>query len=69
MTEPEAETDKTDRLKSVYLSVTGGDTEPVVETQVEESSTRELRDEQAAEAVGPAEHHGLDDAIDDPEPG
>lgn len=69
MTDTDVETDKTERLKSVYLSVTDGNTDPVVEPQAEDSHTRELRDEQAAEAVGPAEHHGLDDAIDDPGPG
>ncbi|WP_254764750.1 hypothetical protein [Natrinema marinum] len=62
------ETDKTAQLRSVYLSVTDGDTDPVVEPQEEDSTTREIREERANEVIGPAEHHGLDDAIDDPEP-
>ncbi|AFO56608.1 MULTISPECIES: hypothetical protein [unclassified Natrinema] len=63
-------TDKTEQLRSVFLSVTGGEAESVVEPQREEPRTRELRgEERTDEAVGPAEHHGLDDAIDDPEPG
>ncbi|RZH66913.1 hypothetical protein [Natrinema altunense] len=63
-------TDKTEQLRSVFLSVTGGEAEPVVESQREEPPTRELRgEERTDEVVGPAEHHGLDDAIDDPETG
>ncbi|WP_226479738.1 hypothetical protein [Natrinema amylolyticum] len=62
------ETDKTERLRSVFLSVTDGDAEPVVESQHEDSRTREIREDRSDEVVGPAEHHGLDDAIDDPEP-
>ncbi|MGQ3413620.1 hypothetical protein [Natrinema versiforme] len=62
------ETDKTEQLRSVYLSVTDGDAEPVVESQREESRTREIREERSDEVVGPAEHHGLEDALDDPEP-
>ena len=61
-------TDKTAELRSVYLSVTDGDTDPVVESQEEDWTSREIREERADEAVGPAELHGLDDAIDDPEP-
>lgn len=77
MTEPESEADedrktdeadKTAELRSVYLSVTDGDTDPVVESQQEDSTSREIREERADEAVGPAELHGLDDAIDDAEP-
>ncbi|UHQ95401.1 hypothetical protein [Haloterrigena alkaliphila] len=60
--------DKTAELRSVYLSVTDGDTDPVVESQEEDSTSREIRAERADEAVGPAELHGLDDAIDDAEP-
>jgi len=60
--------DKTEQLRSLYLSVTDGDAEPVVESQREDSDRRELEEARADEAVGPAEHHGLDDAIDDPEP-
>jgi len=56
------------RLRDVYLSVTDGDTDPVVEPQLEDSSTRELSDDQTAKPVGPAEHHGLDDAIAEPDP-
>ncbi|MFC6767076.1 hypothetical protein [Natrinema soli] len=66
--EPDETTDTTERLRSVYLSVTDGDAEPVVEPQREGSRTREIRGERSDEVVGPAEHHGLDDAIDDPEP-
>ncbi|APW99298.1 hypothetical protein CHINAEXTREME_16640 [Halobiforma lacisalsi AJ5] len=66
--EGDSETDRTERLRSVYLSVTDGEAEPTVETQREEATTRELREERAEEAVGPAELHGLDDAIDDPDP-
>ncbi|MXV63833.1 hypothetical protein GS429_17545 [Natronorubrum sp. JWXQ-INN-674] len=62
------ETDRMDQLRSVYLSVTDGDGEPVVESQQEESPSREIRETYDAEALGPAEHHGLDDAIDDPGP-
>ena len=62
------ETKKVERLKSVYLAVTDGDTSPSVEHQREESRTRELRAERADSAVGPAALHGLDDAIDDAEP-
>ncbi|AGB31237.1 hypothetical protein C488_01284 [Natrinema pellirubrum DSM 15624] len=61
-------TDKTEQLRSLYLSVTDGDAEPVVETQREDSDRREIDEARADEAVGPAELHGLDDAIDDPEP-
>ncbi|ELY48833.1 hypothetical protein [Natronolimnohabitans innermongolicus] len=68
-TESTTATEKTEQLKAVYLSVTGGDTEPVVETQEADSSTREVPDDARSEVVGPAEHHGLDDAIDDHEPG
>ncbi|WP_436346881.1 hypothetical protein [Natronorubrum sp. FCH18a] len=74
MTDVESETDepreadRTERLRSVYLSVTDGDTEPVVEPQQEDSRSREIREERTDEAVGPAEMHGLDDAIGDPEP-
>ncbi|WP_408957998.1 hypothetical protein [Natrinema sp. 74] len=64
----DCQTDKTKRLRSVYLSVTDGDTDPVVEPQEDDSTTREIHEERADEAVGPAEHHGLDDAIGDPEP-
>lgn len=63
-----AETDKTEQLRSVFLSVTDGETEPMVESQREDSHSREIREERTDEVVGPAEHHGLDDAIDDPEP-
>ncbi|ELY44847.1 MULTISPECIES: hypothetical protein [Natronorubrum] len=61
------ETTRTEQLRSVYLSVTG-DAEPVVESQQEDSPSREIQTERASEAVGPAELHGLDDAIDDPGP-
>ncbi|EMA38935.1 hypothetical protein [Halobiforma nitratireducens] len=64
----DSETDRTEQLRSVYLSVTDGNTEPTVETQCEGAKTRELREARAEEAVGPAELHGLDDAIDDPDP-
>lgn len=64
----DTETDRTERLKSVYLSVTG-ETGPVVEPQIEDSHAREIRGEAPTEAVGPAEHHGLADAIDEPDPG
>lgn len=56
-----------ERLQSVYLSVTNGEVEPTVETQEDDTHTRELREQRADEAVGPAELHGLADAIDDPE--
>ncbi|MDF9746014.1 hypothetical protein [Natrinema salsiterrestre] len=59
--------DKTEQLRSVYLSVTGGEAEPMIESQRDDSSSREIRAERTDEVVGPAEHHGLDDAIDDPE--
>ena len=62
------ETNRTDQLRSVYLSVTDGDTDPVVEPQKEDSRSREIHEDRADEAVGPAELHGLDDAIGDPEP-
>ncbi|SEV82599.1 hypothetical protein [Natrinema salifodinae] len=64
--EPDA-TDKTERLRSVYLSVTDGEAEPVVESQREDTDTREISEARTDEVVGPAEHHGLDDAIGDPE--
>ncbi|ELY49574.1 hypothetical protein [Natronorubrum sulfidifaciens] len=70
MTETTSERDETsqaERLRSVYLSVTG-DAEPVVESQQEDSPSREIQTERADGAVGPAELHGLDDAIDDPGP-
>ncbi|SDQ95856.1 hypothetical protein [Natronobacterium texcoconense] len=57
-----------ERLESVYLSVTDGDAEPLVERQHEDSRSRELRAARTDEAVGPAELHGLDDAIDEPDP-
>lgn len=66
--ETDAETDKTEQLRSLYLSVTDGHTDPMVESQRTDSTSREIREERAAEAVGPAELHGLDDAIEDPEP-
>ncbi len=62
------QTAKVERLRSVYLAVTDGDTSPSVERQQESSRTRELRAERAESAVGPAALHGLDDAIDDAEP-
>lgn len=68
VTESETEADKTDRLRSLYLDVTGGDTDPVVEPQQPDSTSREIHVERAEEALGPAELHGLDDAIDDPDP-
>ncbi|MDQ2052137.1 hypothetical protein RBH26_16790 [Natronolimnohabitans sp. A-GB9] len=68
-TELDTEPNETERLKSVYLSVTGGETEPVVERQEPDSNTREIPDDTPSDVVGPAEHHGLDDAIDDHEPG
>lgn len=58
---------RAERLRSVYLSVTG-ESDPLVEPQREDSTTRELRTERTDKAVGPAELHGLDDAIDDPGP-
>ena len=67
-TEREAETEKVDRLRSVYLAVTDGDASPTVERQREDSRTREITTDRADEAVGPAELHGLDDAIDDLDP-
>jgi hypothetical protein len=60
--------DKTAELRSVYLSVTDGETDPVVESQRTEPGTRTISDEPDGDVVGPAEHHGLDDAIGDPEP-
>ncbi|QLK26697.1 hypothetical protein HYG81_03505 [Natrinema zhouii] len=62
------EMDRTERLRAVYLSVTDGETDPVVEPQEEASTTKEIREERADGAVGPAELHGLGDAIDDLEP-
>ncbi|ELY39255.1 hypothetical protein [Natronorubrum tibetense] len=62
------EVDRTEQLRSVYLSVTDGDAEPVVESQKGESGSREIREKRINETVGPAEMHGLGDAIDDPEP-
>ena len=62
------EQDRTERLKSVYLSVTGGDAESTVERQREDTSDREIRSGRSERAVGPAELHGLADAIDDPDP-
>lgn len=67
-TDETTETDKTEQLRSVFLSVTDGDAEPMVESQQADSHSREIREEHTDEVVGPAEHHGLDDAIDDPEP-
>ncbi len=64
----DCETTRTERLRSVYLSVTDGDTDPVVESQKTDSPTREIREAHTDEAVGPAELHGLDDAIGDPDP-
>ncbi|SDK91459.1 hypothetical protein [Natronorubrum texcoconense] len=67
-TDESREVDRTEQLRSVYLSVTDGDAEPVVESQQEDSGSREIREDRTDETVGPAEMHGLDDAIDDPEP-
>ena len=67
-TETDPESDKTEQLRSLYLSVTDGDAEPMVESQHTETTSREIRAERADGTVGPAELHGLDDAIDDPEP-
>ncbi|SEH17979.1 hypothetical protein SAMN04487967_3508 [Natronorubrum sediminis] len=64
----DADAQQAKRLRSVYLSVTDGDTDPVVEPQQEDSKNREISEDRVNEAVGPAELHGLDDAIDDPEP-
>lgn len=64
----DGESDRTEHLTSVYLSVTGGDAESTVERQREEPSTREIRGEPTETVVGPAELHGLGDAIDDPDP-
>ena len=48
--------------------MTDGDAEPVVESQQDNSGSREILEDRTDETVGPAEMHGLDDAIDDPEP-
>ncbi len=61
-----AETNKTERLRSVFLSVIDAEAEPMVESQREDSHSWEIREEQTDEVIGPAEHHGLDDVIDDP---
>ncbi|WP_137291579.1 hypothetical protein [Natronorubrum halophilum] len=60
--------DRTEQLRSVYLAVTDGDDDPVVEPQKADSRSREIVGERADGAVGPAELHGLDDAIGDPDP-
>ena len=67
-TDEPQEGDKTEQLRSVYLSVTDSDAEPVVESQQDNSGSREILEDRTDETVGPAEMHGLDDAIDDPEP-
>ena len=60
MTESDAE-----RLGTVFESVTGRTS--VVETQREDTGSRDVDVDTADRVVGPAEHHGLDDAIDDPD--
>ncbi|WP_440767299.1 hypothetical protein [Natronorubrum sp. DTA7] len=67
-TDEPREGDKTEQLRSVYLSVTDGNAEPVVESQQENSGSREILEGRSDETAGPAEMHGLEDAIDDPEP-
>ena len=64
----DTETDRTERLGSLFVSVTGSDS--VVESQEEESSTREVRDEtDGGDGITDStSFHGLDDAIEDPEP-
>ena len=57
--------DDAERLRSVFESVTGRTS--VVETQREDSGSRDVDAAAADGVVGPAEHHGLEDAIDDPE--
>ncbi|WP_049926829.1 hypothetical protein [Halopiger goleimassiliensis] len=59
------DTDRTDDLGSLFVSVTGSDS--VVEPQEADSSSRELRTDATDETVDAASFHGLDDAIDDPE--
>ncbi|OIB57196.1 hypothetical protein [Natrialba sp. SSL1] len=61
------ETTATDRLTEVYLSITDGEAESVVETQRSDPADRELEFDRAEEALGPAALHGLDDAIGDPD--
>ena len=55
-----------ERLGSVFESVTGRTS--VVETQREDTGSRDVDADTTGRVVGPAEHHGLEDAIDDPEP-
>ncbi|ELY88277.1 hypothetical protein C483_16241 [Natrialba hulunbeirensis JCM 10989] len=63
----DAEPTATDRLTEVYLSITDGEAESVVETQRSDPADRELEFDRAEEALGPAALHGLDDAIGDPD--
>ncbi|ELY31987.1 hypothetical protein C500_05398 [Natrialba magadii ATCC 43099] len=66
-TEKGPESTATDRLTEVYLSITDGEAESVVETQRSDPADRELEFDRAEEALGPAALHGLDDAIGDPD--
>ncbi|ELY95312.1 hypothetical protein C482_16763 [Natrialba chahannaoensis JCM 10990] len=61
------ESTATDHLTEVYLSITDGEAESVVETQRSDPADRELEFDRAEEALGPAALHGLDDAIGDPD--
>ena len=59
------DTEETERLGSLFVSVTGSDS--VVDRQEEASSEREVSAEEADETTDAASFHGLDDAIDEPE--
>lgn len=60
MTESDAE-----RLGTVFESVTGRTS--VLETRREDTGSRDVDVDTAGRVVGSTEHHGLDDAIGDPE--
>jgi len=59
-------TDETDRLKSLFESVTGETT--VTDSQSVEIGEREIVDSAESEAVDTIDHHGFVDVIDDAEP-
>ncbi|MFW6435766.1 MAG: hypothetical protein ACOCY1_05230 [Halovenus sp.] len=59
-------TDETDKLKSLFESVTGETT--VTDAQSVEIADREIVDSAESVAVDTIDHHGFVDVIDDAEP-
>lgn len=57
--------ERADELGSLFVSVTG-DTS-VAESQEDDADTRELTEDVDEESADPIAHHGLGDAIDDPD--